>query len=72
MNTCKALIGMGQFHLKTQSDSVSIPESFCPLTELQMNELATVVSPLQDSETYGIDLYTATVQFVMQYIQSDQ
>ena len=37
-----------------------------------MNELATAVSPLQDSETYGIDLYTATVQFVMQYIQSDQ
>ena len=28
-----------------------------------MNELATSVSPLQSSETYGIDLYTATVHF---------
>lgn len=43
---------------------VFVPETDCPLDELDMDELDDIVLPLADTTNYGIDLYEKTLDFV--------
>ena len=43
---------------------VVVPECECPLTNAQLDELATEVSPLTPSDNYGIDLFQQVLQYV--------
>ena len=45
-------------------ETVIVPETNCPLTTCDMQELQSVVLPLASSTEYGVDLYTRTLQFV--------
>lgn len=47
-------------------ETVCVPEIACPLSDADMEELLSVVSPLALSKHYGIDLYESTVLFVSQ------
>ena len=47
-------------------ETVCVPETACPLSDADMEELLSVVPPLAQSEHYGIDLYERTVLFVSQ------
>lgn len=53
-------------------DAVEVPETECPLTEEQFDELGSMVSPLADSTNYGIDLYLSTLSFVQHCINCQQ
>ena len=54
----------GPLSLDDDEDAVVIPECVCPLTDVQFDELCTVVSPLSSSTNYGIDLYQSVLEFV--------
>lgn len=43
---------------------VEIPNTPCPLTALQYEQLKAEVNPLEESDTYGVDLYIASKLFV--------
>ena len=44
--------------------TVSIPETNCPLSAGDLQELHSVVAPLASSSEYGMDLYEQTLEFV--------
>lgn len=46
--------------------TVEVPNCPCPITDIQLDELSNIVSPLSSSANYGIDLY----QSVLQYVES--
>ena len=45
-------------------DSVEVPETACPLSQEHFNELVATINPLRESNTYGIDIYLETLEFV--------
>ena len=47
-------------------ETVCVPETPCPLSSADMEELLSVVPPLAQSMHYGIDLYERTLLFVSQ------
>jgi len=46
------------------NDIVIVPETDCPLSVLDLDELNDEVSPLAETTNYGIDLYEKTLDFV--------
>ena len=54
----------GPLPLEEEEVRVVVPECPCPLTDVQLDELSTIVSPLSSSTNYGIDLYQSVVQYV--------
>ncbi|XP_051805332.1 uncharacterized protein LOC127534365 isoform X2 [Acanthochromis polyacanthus] len=49
-------------------NSVGVPHTACPLTERQMAALKNAVNPRAASQSFGIDIYIATVQFCEQFV----
>ena len=45
-------------------DSVEVPETACPLSQEHFDELVATINPLRESNTYGIDIYLETLEFV--------
>ena len=45
-------------------DAVNVPETACPLSREHVDELARTVDPLRNSDSYGIDIYMETVEYV--------
>ena len=54
----------GPVSLENDVDSVRVNEEPCPLTNDQVDDLATLVTPLQASQNHGIDLYQQALQYV--------
>lgn len=52
------------------ADQVDVPQSQCPLTEDQYDQLQSNVSPLAESSNYGIDLFLECVSFVENIMMS--
>ncbi len=48
----------------TSDDFVQVPEVNCPLSEDEFELLLQSIDPLSPSDSYGIDLYQATRDFV--------
>ena len=46
-------------------NTVTLPETACPLEPRDFEELKATISPLTPSENHGIEIYLATVTFVM-------
>lgn len=63
---------MGQFGVDWEGpvppddsdETVIVPETECPLTSADMEELQVAIPPLAQSAQYGMDLYEKTLQFV--------
>ena len=51
------------------AEQVTVPESTCPLTEEEYRILEDTVSPLAESQNYGLDLYL-DVLFIVQRMVS--
>ena len=47
---------------------VEVPETGCPLSPEQYQELLSSIDPLRESESYGIDIYMETVTFVNTHV----
>lgn len=48
-----------------EENEVTVPECICPLTSDRLNVLSSlVVSPSDETENYGIDLYQIALDFV--------
>ena len=47
--------------------AVEVPETHCPVTPHQYQELVATVDPLRESDSYGIDIYLETLTFVNTY-----
>ncbi len=45
-------------------DVVNVPEIACPLAREHVDELARTVDPLRNSDSYGIDIYLETMEYV--------
>ena len=58
----------GPVPLEDQSEALCVPETPNPLSRADMEELQAIVSPLDPSVYYGIDLYERTLLFVSQKI----
>lgn len=54
----------GPVSTSTDDNTISVPETCCPLTDADVEELQVVIPPLARSTEYGIDLYERTLQFV--------
>ena len=50
---------------------VSVPETHIPLSENALQILNTSVNPLQESYSYGTDIYMQTVSLVFQLMQNE-
>ena len=50
--------------VSSEDSSVSVPETNCPLTACDLQELQCAVTPLASSSEYGVDLYERTLDFV--------
>lgn len=50
------------------AEQVTVPESTCPLTEEEYRILEDTVSPLAESQTYGLDLYSDAVCLVQDMV----
>ena len=50
-------------------ETVSVPDTPCPLSSDDMEELQAIASPLDQSVHYGIDLYERTLLFVSQKLE---
>jgi len=50
------------------AEQVTVPESTCPLTEEEYRILEKTVSPLAESQTYGLDLYSDAVCLVQDMV----
>ena len=48
---------------------VLVPDTRCPLTVQDFEELQQAISPSAHSDNYGIDLYLLTLSFVLQKLQ---
>ena len=49
-------------------DAVNVPETTCPLSQEHLDELVATVDPLRESNSYGIDIYLETLEFVNAHI----
>lgn len=47
---------------------MEVPETGCPLSPEQYQELLISIDPLRESESYGIDIYMETVTFVNTHV----
>lgn len=47
---------------------VEVPETGCPLSPEQHQELLNSIDPLRESESFGIDIYMETVRFVNTHV----
>ena len=47
-------------------ESVEVPHITTALSDGHYSELASIVSPLDSSESYGLDLFLATLAYVQQ------
>ncbi len=43
------------------NSGIQVPENECPLRYEELNELKAAVDPMQPSETFGADVYIATL-----------
>ena len=50
-------------------DTVEVPETHCPLSEEQYEELIVSIDPLRVSNSYAIDIYLETIEFVNTHLQ---
>ena len=50
-------------------DAVDVPETTCPLSQEHLDELVATVDPLRESNSYGIDIYLETLEFVNAHIR---
>ena len=46
------------------TESVQVPLMECPLSDDDYSELLRLINPLSHSESYGIDLYLSTLEFL--------
>lgn len=53
------------------SETVSIPEINLPLSDASLSMLTMSLDPLQQSDSYGADIYLQAVNLVYQLIISD-
>ena len=53
----------GPIHRET-NETLSVPETLCPLSNADLEQLLVTIPPLSQSMQYGIDLYERTLQFV--------
>lgn len=51
-------------------EDVNVSQTFCPLQDIQMEELKQVVVPLAHSANYGLDLYLATLSFIQNILDN--
>ena len=51
--------------------SISVPEINLPLSDSALQRLYTSVDPLQESNSYGADIYMRTVTLVYQLMQDE-
>ena len=61
------LTGMAHFlrrHAILGEAIVEVPETGCPLSPEQYQDLLNSIDPLRESESFGIDIYMETVSFV--------
>ncbi len=49
-------------------NEITVPQTFCPLNERNVQELMDTILPSAPCSDYGIDLYTSTVSFILQKI----
>jgi hypothetical protein len=49
-------------------DAVQVPETTCPLSQEHLDELVATIDPLRESNSYGIDIYLETMEFVNTHI----
>ena len=47
---------------------VEVPETGCPLSPEQYQELLNSIDPLRESESFGIDIFIETVTFVNTHV----
>lgn len=45
-------------------DSVAVPETHCPLSDTDLDELKATIDPLAPSDSYGLDLFCSCKEFV--------
>lgn len=50
--------------MDTESDTVTVPDICCPLSEARYQILLDHINPLADSLSYGEDLYIRALDFV--------
>ncbi|CAB1427207.1 unnamed protein product [Pleuronectes platessa] len=48
--------------------SIIVPDADCPLTDEQITSLGDAVNPRAASQSFGCDIYIATVQFCEQFL----
>ena len=49
-------------------ERVEVPDTLCELSQEQYGELVDTIDPLRESDSYGIDIYLQTVEFVNTHI----
>lgn len=60
----------GPLSTDTMPEQVDVPQVGAPLTDSDFSQLCQTISPLSPSTNYGIDLYMATLQFVLLHARS--
>ena len=50
-------------------EAVLVPETNCPLSQVDYHELSHSINPLRESNSYGIDIYTEVKEFVRTHIR---
>ena len=53
---------------RADHSGIIVPETDCPLTDDQMTSLRHAVNPRAASQSFGCDIYIATVQFCEQFL----
>ena len=56
----------GPLPYTSEDNYVEVPETLCPLDELDMSELLQSIPPSTHSDCWGIDVYLNTLSFVKQ------
>ena len=49
-----------------EDDAINVPETVVPLSDSSINMLTGSINPLQQSDSYGADIYMQTVNLVYQ------
>ena len=50
--------------MQGNDETVDVPDTPCPLSPMEFEELMGLVPPLSESVNYGIDLYQQAIDFV--------
>ena len=54
----------GPFPAEATDEMVAVPETQCPLSSTDMQELLVTIPPLTPSEHFGIDVYERTLHLI--------